>query len=288
MSSEKPVIFISCGQSNDQERKLGQRVRELVEATGVFQGYFAENQSSAQSVTKNIFVQLHNSFGLVCIMHERGNVSSPSGTTSTRGSVWIEQEIAIVAFLTEVLNYDIQTRVYLKKGINREGVRDKILINPKDFETDDEVLIDLQTVVQGWAQEQSRTIGIRSTQALQQLLEELCDNGRLLAKELSNNRPCSDQSFQELKRGQILNQFDPQLKDIIKEAYEDVADYNSCLQTLPSISDITMARSNYIHSQLSPAKTKAIRSVGHAISALDSLLNKLSRSKLQSHANPTN
>jgi hypothetical protein len=207
-------------------------------------------------------------------MHERGTVSSPGGPT-TRASVWIEQEIAIVAFLTEVLHREIETRSYLKKGINLEGVREKIILNPKLFETDDEILVDLQTVLQRWTQELSGAVRARSTDALQQLLEELSDNGKLLAKELSNRRTCSDQVFQELKRGRVLEQLEPPSKDRIKEAYDDIADYNACLQTLPTMSPITMARSTFEHEHLSPAKTRASKSVGQAIRALESLLKGL-------------
>jgi hypothetical protein len=36
-------------------------------------------------------------------MHRRGNLTTPDGRTVTRGSVWIEQEIAIAAFMHHVL-----------------------------------------------------------------------------------------------------------------------------------------------------------------------------------------
>jgi len=40
-------------------------------------------------------------------MHHRGKLDTPYGRTVTRGSVWIEQEIAIVAFIRQVMNWDI-------------------------------------------------------------------------------------------------------------------------------------------------------------------------------------
>src|SRR5215470_13833204 len=119
---EKRIIFISCGQFSETEKILGSAIRDLVNSTEVFQGYFAENQSTAESVTKNIFAKLDKCFGLVCVMHERGAVSLPSGNSTIRASVWIEQEIAIVAFLTEILNRPIKTCAYIRKGIAREGV----------------------------------------------------------------------------------------------------------------------------------------------------------------------
>lgn len=68
MSADNPIIFISCGQSTGQEKELGKRIRELIDATGVFQGYLAEDQSSPQSVTKHIFGQLDQCRGFICII----------------------------------------------------------------------------------------------------------------------------------------------------------------------------------------------------------------------------
>jgi hypothetical protein len=80
-------------------------------------------------------------------------------------------------------------------------------------------------------------------------------------------------NFQELKRSHTWGQLESSLKETIKKAYEDMADYNSCVQTLPSESAITMmARSNHEISQLMPAKTTASKSVSHAIGALQSLM----------------
>lgn len=272
MSSDKPVIFISCGQFTQQEKTLGKRIESLVNDSGVFRGYFAENQSSLEGVTNNIFAQLDKCFGLVCVMHNRGTVRNHESRSLIRASVWIEQEIGIAAFLTAVFKRDIKTRVYMERGINREGVRDKVIVNPMEFESNEEVLMDLPTIINLWAKEVVTQKGARFRQELIGLLEELSDNRKLLAKELSNHRLCSDNCFQELKKTRVLDQFGSPFKETIKEAYDDCVDYNTSIQTLLSLSDITMARSNHEHSQLGPAKVKASKSVGKAKAALDSLL----------------
>src|SRR6266849_3328219 len=102
-SSEKPIIFVSCGQVTDQERELGRSVCKLVEELTSYSPYFAESQTSLEGLTKNILGALDRAAGLIAIMHPRGSVTFPGGHTQTRASVWIEQEIAIAAFMTQVL-----------------------------------------------------------------------------------------------------------------------------------------------------------------------------------------
>jgi hypothetical protein len=49
-----------------------------------------------------------------------------SGQKHVRGSIWIEQEIAIAAFLTATRKRDIPVILYKRMGIKREGVREQI------------------------------------------------------------------------------------------------------------------------------------------------------------------
>jgi hypothetical protein len=65
-----------------------------------------------------------------------------------RGSVWIEQEIAIAAFLTEVEGRDIPVLLYVQDGISLEGVRQQLHLNPVIFTKDEEVLQDFRGRIQ--------------------------------------------------------------------------------------------------------------------------------------------
>jgi hypothetical protein len=76
-------------------------------------------------------------------MHHRGRVETPSGK-HIRGSVWVEQEIAIAAILSQAQNKEIPVLVYIQKGIRREGVRQQRRIKPVEFETDAEVVADFR------------------------------------------------------------------------------------------------------------------------------------------------
>jgi hypothetical protein len=102
------LVFISCGQVTEAEKKLGDDVCRLVRELTPFEPYFAQSQHSLEGLTKNILEGLARSVGLIAIMHPRGRVASPSGNEHIRASVWIEQEIAIAAFITQALKRQIQ------------------------------------------------------------------------------------------------------------------------------------------------------------------------------------
>jgi len=67
-----------------------------------------------------------------------------------RGSVWVEQEIAIAAFMSQVLKLPMRVRSYVHDSIRREGLRDKILLNPMSFREDSEILDDLASTLPLW------------------------------------------------------------------------------------------------------------------------------------------
>jgi hypothetical protein len=146
---DKALVFISCGQFTDEERRLGKDVCELVNGTPGLQAYFAENQSTVKGVAEHILGALDRAAGFIAIMHHRGEVTTPSGM-HTRASVWIEQEIAIVSFLQATRKTEIPITAYAQQGIYREGLRDKIMLNPTPFTTADEVLADLRKLLPTW------------------------------------------------------------------------------------------------------------------------------------------
>lgn len=90
-------VFISCGQQTAEEIALGNAVFQAVNNVDGLDAYFAENQSSLEGVTNNIFRAIYTSSALITIMHRRNQLTE----TDWRGSVWIEQEISIAAFLVQ-------------------------------------------------------------------------------------------------------------------------------------------------------------------------------------------
>jgi len=150
MGHSANLVFISCGQVTERERRLGLAAADLVRQLTPYEPYFAENQSSLEGLTKNILGALNRSVGLIAIMHQRGTMALPGGRQHTRASVWIEQEIAISAFIAQVLGRRLHVAAYIHKEIAREGMREELQLNPVVFRHDDEVLAHLQQILPSW------------------------------------------------------------------------------------------------------------------------------------------
>ena len=142
----KPLVFISCGQYTEKERKLGKDLATLVGELTSCEGYFAENQNSLLGLSQHIFAALNRAAGFIAVMHHRGRVETPEGE-QIRGSVWVEQEIAIAAFLAQAQGRDLPVLVYIQKGIKREGVRQQLRLKAVEFEAEEEVVADLKVQI---------------------------------------------------------------------------------------------------------------------------------------------
>ena len=128
LNSAGGVVFVSCGQVTEQERRLGDGVCGLIRELTPHDPYFADRQSSLEGLTKNILGALDRAIGMIAIMHPRGTVTFNDATglkEQTRASVWIEQEIAIAAYMTQVLKQPINVAAFIHTDIWREGMRDR-------------------------------------------------------------------------------------------------------------------------------------------------------------------
>lgn len=139
LDSARPLIFISCGQFSEHERSLGKRLAELIEGFTPYAPFFAQNENSFEALSRNIITALHRMSGMVFVMHKRGRVETPHGSHD-RGSVWIEQEIAIAASLRQLRNSELAVAGYIEDGIRREGLRDLLHLNTVPFTNDSQVI----------------------------------------------------------------------------------------------------------------------------------------------------
>jgi hypothetical protein len=163
MSWDKPFIFISCGQYSPQEKSLGLQIKAMIERLTPFEGYFAEAQSSLSGLVADILERLYHCSGFIAVMHPRGVVRDDKETITIRGSIWIEQEIAIAAMIQQLIrkNQDeLPVAAYLHQSINREGIRTLLHLNPISFEKDELILEDLGRRLTKWTP--SRTTALRS------------------------------------------------------------------------------------------------------------------------------
>lgn len=147
MSESRKTVFISCGQFSDEEKDLGRQVCELVPKLTLFDGYFAQNQSSLKALSENILTRLYESVGLIVIMHHRGKIE---GREINRASVWIEQEVAIATLMEQVLRRHLHAVLFVQHGISREGLRSYIQFNEFGFSKSEEVIEKLREIVPTW------------------------------------------------------------------------------------------------------------------------------------------
>jgi hypothetical protein len=148
----KPHIFVSCGQRTEEEKRLGEAICQAIREHEVFNCFFAEAQHNLNGLHENILDALATSDGFITVMHSRGNVSygSEKHEPSNRASVWIEQEIAIAAYIQRTTKKDLLTAAYLEKGVGREGLRDLLHLNPFEFTSNDEVIADIKSKLATW------------------------------------------------------------------------------------------------------------------------------------------
>jgi hypothetical protein len=148
--AEKPIVFVSCGQVTDEEKYLGDEICRLIREVTPFEPYFAEYQADLEGLSRNILNALNKAVGLVAVMHPRGTVTSNTGRQHIRASVWIEQEIAIAAYLTQIAGKKMSVVAYQHETIGREGMREQIILNPRVFRSPKELLLDLAGVLPSW------------------------------------------------------------------------------------------------------------------------------------------
>lgn len=148
------TIFVSCGQFTEDEKNLGKRICEIVRLSR-HEPYFAETQSNLRGLHENILTKLFECSGLITVMHPRGEVHVSPTAHHVRGSVWIEQEIAIAAFLTHCLKRNIQVAAFIHESVRREGIRDLLHLNPISFRDDDEITERLPAILNTWRLEEN-------------------------------------------------------------------------------------------------------------------------------------
>jgi len=156
----KPLIFVSCGQYTQEEKKLGTDISDFITKETPYKPYFAEDQNTLDGLVTNILGNLDQAAGLIAIMHDRGTVTTPNGAI-TRGSVWIEQEIAIAAFIQHVLKRNIEVVLYAQEGIELEGIRQQLRLKPVSFKTATDILTDLPGRLGSWQLESRRKASLK-------------------------------------------------------------------------------------------------------------------------------
>ena len=163
----KPFIFVSCGQFTETERRLGKQIVKLVKVLTGLEAFFADDVQDLNGLDSNILGALHECAGFITVLHPRGEIVRPDGSRQVRASVWIEQEIAIAAYIQRVEKRELPVVAFIHESVGREGIRDLLHLNPISFRDESDVLAGLPGCLEKWRSlpETGRRVRLRSVDA---------------------------------------------------------------------------------------------------------------------------
>lgn len=170
-------VFISCGQRSDKEKQLGFACREYFKSRG-FATYLAEKAHSLEALTEDIFQHLRNSEYAVFIDCEREKLSPGN----FRGSVFVNQELAIAAFLPIE-----ESRVFHEKRVVPEGVAKHLIAKPIHFSDEQEFLGKLDEETNEWRNDWRNELSVKFYGVLQDFRNQDDKYGDWYHLEVSNN-----------------------------------------------------------------------------------------------------
>lgn len=133
------TVFVSCGQLTEPEKALGREVAQVIEGHGMT-AFFAQDVHSAGDLNSEVFRAIQTCDAFLAILQKRGTVKFADHPQSERSSVWIQQEIAVFCYRMFLEQQSLPLRVYSQREIRREGVMEIAIVNPIDFDRDDEVV----------------------------------------------------------------------------------------------------------------------------------------------------
>jgi hypothetical protein len=136
----KKLVFVSCGQETSEERTLGKQICASIDQSPRARSFYAQLVHSPGDLNAEVFSALSKCDAFLAVMHERGAVKYRDHPRIWRGSVWIQQEIAILCYRMFLQKRALPIRVYAQEGIFLEGVMKTAIVNPVPFKTPADVL----------------------------------------------------------------------------------------------------------------------------------------------------
>ncbi|MBM3748217.1 MAG: hypothetical protein FJW34_20735 [Acidobacteria bacterium] len=114
----------------DEEKSLGRAVKAAVDATPGFEAYFAESVHDLDALGSNVFDALRRCSGALFFLHERGTVIDGCGSEwGHRSSVWVNQEVAVLAYRQFLENGRIPILVFKDPRVKLEGAMTALIVN---------------------------------------------------------------------------------------------------------------------------------------------------------------
>ncbi len=128
----KNLIFVSCGQFTEAERTLGVLVKTVIDATPGFEAYFAETVQDFEALGRHVLGAIRRCAGAVVVLHDRGVVVGADGHEwGHRSSVWINQELAILAYRQFFEARKIPILAFADPKVKLEGAMTSLIVNPR-------------------------------------------------------------------------------------------------------------------------------------------------------------
>lgn len=135
------LIFVSCGQLTADEKKLGAAVKAEIDGTPGLEGYFAETVHDLAALANHVFDALRRCVGAILLLHERGIVTTTDGKDlGHRSSVWINQELAILAYRQFFEERQIPVLLFKEPRVRLEGAMSALIVNAHPLGPDAEVV----------------------------------------------------------------------------------------------------------------------------------------------------
>jgi len=122
----------------------------MVKDVAGLDAFFAEEVQDLNGLDSNILKALRDCVAFITVMHPRGKIGRPDGSTHVRASVWIEQEIAIATYIQQVEHRKLPVIAFVHESVGREGIRDLLHLNPITFRNENEILNALPERLQEW------------------------------------------------------------------------------------------------------------------------------------------
>jgi hypothetical protein len=146
----KSLIFVSCGQLTEAEKTLGTLLKAVIDGTPGFEAYFAETVHDFEALARHVLDGLRRCAGAVFIFQDRGIVLRPDGGEwGRRSSVWVNQELAVLAYRQLVEARKIPVIAFADPNVRLEGAMTALIVNARPLGTAQ----DISNAVKAWLAE---------------------------------------------------------------------------------------------------------------------------------------
>ncbi len=181
----KSRVFVSCGQRDDDEKRVGREVCALLEERG-FSAYLAIDVQTILEINGGIIRELKNSDCYLFVNFPRELVRNSNGQDFHRGSLFSNQELAIA--------YALQFAKLLivnQKDVKPEGMLGYIGVNTETFNNQGDCVDVVKRALDraGWTPDYSRRLRAANLRFQRGLLTYGNLTGWFLYLDINNHRP---------------------------------------------------------------------------------------------------